>query len=82
MRPYICVSDPAADPHLYSSLHSQGLSSRYNGTVQKVHDISGDASAKLHALSSVLLEQLGELQVGPPPADRLHAGARFILVSC
>jgi ElaB/YqjD/DUF883 family membrane-anchored ribosome-binding protein len=41
---------------------NQGLSSRYNGTVQKVHDISGDASAKLHALSSVLLEQLGELQ--------------------
>ncbi|KAL7416224.1 hypothetical protein BDY24DRAFT_378866 [Mrakia frigida] len=41
---------------------NQQISSTYTGGVKMVYDVTGDAQAKLHALSQALLDELAKLQ--------------------
>jgi hypothetical protein len=51
---------PSADPAL-----SQQLSATVSGSKKMASDLAGDAGAKISALQNALLEELGNLKVGP-----------------
>jgi hypothetical protein len=45
---------------------SHQITATYSGSLQMLSEVTGDAQAKIQALSNALLEQLGTLQVHAP----------------